>query len=63
MQTALAEAGHAGASRVFLEVRQSNTDARAFYATLGFLEVGRRRGYYRDPAEDALVLSRSVSAP
>jgi ribosomal-protein-alanine acetyltransferase len=60
MVTALSEAGQAGARRVFLEVRESNQGARAFYASLGFVETGRRRAYYRDPAEDALVLSRPV---
>jgi ribosomal-protein-alanine acetyltransferase len=60
MITALTEAGQAGARQVFLEVRESNQGARAFYAALGFSESGRRRAYYRDPAEDALVLSRSV---
>ena len=36
MRAALDEAGQAGASRVFLEVRESNAGARAFYAALGF---------------------------
>jgi ribosomal-protein-alanine N-acetyltransferase len=41
---------------VFLEVRESNAAARALYARFGFREGGRRRGYYRKPVEDALVL-------
>lgn len=61
MVTALLEAGQAGAARVFLEVRESNRGARAFYAALGFVETGRRRAYYHDPVEDALVLSRPVA--
>ncbi len=48
-----------GAKRVFLEVRESNTGARAFYERLGFREAGRRRKYYRDPEEDGLLLTRS----
>jgi ribosomal-protein-alanine acetyltransferase len=63
MDAALSEAGQAGARQVFLEVRESNRGARAFYAALGFFESGRRRAYYRDPAEDALVLSRPVPSP
>jgi ribosomal-protein-alanine N-acetyltransferase len=63
MDVALSEAGQAGARQVFLEVRESNRGARAFYAALGFLESGLRRAYYRDPAEDALVLSRPVPSP
>lgn len=62
MAKALAEAGHAGARRVFLEVRDSNQSARVFYAALGFIQSGRRRAYYREPVEDALVLSRSLPA-
>lgn len=46
----------AGAERVWLEVRASNGVALAFYGRLGFRETGRRRGYYRDPEEDALLL-------
>jgi ribosomal-protein-alanine N-acetyltransferase len=43
-------------SSLYLEVRDSNTAARALYASRGFNEVGRRRAYYRRPVEDALVL-------
>jgi [ribosomal protein S18]-alanine N-acetyltransferase len=60
MGAALAEAISRGAGRAFLEVRESNAGARAFYSRLGFAEQGRRRNYYRDPAEDALLLSRST---
>jgi ribosomal-protein-alanine N-acetyltransferase len=49
-----------GAGRVFLEVRESNVAARAFYESMSFAQTGRRRAYYRDPAEDALVLSRKL---
>ena len=37
---------------VWLEVRDDNAPARALYADLGFIETGRRGGYYRDPAGD-----------
>ena len=49
-----------GVSLVFLEVRESNEGARAFYDGLGFREVGHCPGYYRQPREDALVLARSL---
>ena len=39
-----------------LEVRASNTGAIALYEKLGFQEVGRRKNYYRNPREDALIL-------
>lgn len=52
-----------GAQRIFLEVRPSNTAARALYAGAGFSEVAVRRDYY--PAgtgrEDAVVLGLSLS--
>jgi ribosomal-protein-alanine N-acetyltransferase len=41
---------------VFLEVRESNRNAVSFYRSMGFREVGRRDGYYREPKEAALVL-------
>ncbi len=41
-----------------LEVRLSNAAAIALYTKLGFLEVGRRPGYYHNPREDALILRK-----
>jgi ribosomal-protein-alanine N-acetyltransferase len=46
-----------GATQASLEVRISNTAARSLYESLGFHEVAIRRGYYRDPVEDALVMT------
>ena len=63
LDAALAEAGARGCAAVYLEVRESNAPARALYASRGFEEVGRRRGYYRRPTEDALVLRRAMSVP
>ena len=40
---------------VWLEVRESNQDARRLYQKHGFHETGRRRGYYREPVEDAVL--------
>jgi len=45
-----------GGTSVFLEVRESNRAARSLYEKWAFIEVGRRKMYYQDPAEDALVL-------
>jgi len=45
-----------GGKSVFLEVRESNRAARSLYEKWAFLEVGRRKMYYQDPTEDALVL-------
>ena len=45
-----------GGRQVFLEVRESNRSARALYEKWAFIEAGRRKSYYSDPTEDALVL-------
>jgi len=52
------EGRRAGASRATLEVRRSNEIAQRLYARFGFTVAGVRRGYYRQPDEDALVLWR-----
>ena len=44
-------------SVVRLEVRESNAAARALYLKAGFREESRRKGYYRGPVEDAVVMS------
>lgn len=57
-----AVAAHAragGADRLLLEVREDNVGALAFYAARGFVEVDRRRRYYRDGAT-AVVLRRGL---
>jgi tRNA threonylcarbamoyladenosine biosynthesis protein TsaB len=46
----------AGVKRIFLEVRESNRRARAFYEALEFTESGRRPRYYADPVEDAILM-------
>jgi ribosomal-protein-alanine acetyltransferase len=50
----------AGGENVFLEVRESNLAARGLYEKLGFVETGRRRVYYREPEEDAILYLRSL---
>jgi len=46
-----------GTKRLFLEVRKSNQAALGLYYSSGFALVSERREYYRDPPEDAYVLS------
>lgn len=41
-----------------LEVRPSNEAAVLLYQSVGFREVGRRKGFYQDPEEDALLMTR-----
>ena len=43
---------------LLLEVRESNLAARGLYERHGLREVGCRRAYYRDPAEDAILYAR-----
>jgi ribosomal-protein-alanine N-acetyltransferase len=48
-------------SRIFLEVRQSNQSARAFYRKAGFEETGLRKDYYSNPPENAIVCGLRLS--
>jgi [ribosomal protein S18]-alanine N-acetyltransferase len=57
----LMRAKSTGATSVLLEVRESNLAARRLYEKLGFSQQGRRRSYYQDPVEDALLLSFSIT--
>lgn len=50
----------AGSRMVLLEVRPSNVEALTLYESLGFKVIGRRRGYYYDTGEDALVMEAAV---
>ncbi len=53
----------AGASKIILEVAESAAPAMALYARRGYVEIGRRRGYYAGPpVEDALVLAQPLIA-
>ena len=47
-----------GSRCLTLEVRASNGPAIALYEKLGFAEIGRRKNYYRNPREDALILRK-----
>jgi ribosomal-protein-alanine N-acetyltransferase len=46
-----------GAGEVTLEVRVSNVRAQSLYRKYGFVQVGRRKGYYHDNHEDALIMT------
>ena len=45
-----------GYTKGFLEVRESNTPARTFYQNAGYLPTGRRKHYYQNPVEDAILM-------
>jgi [ribosomal protein S18]-alanine N-acetyltransferase len=53
-------AAGAGASRVFLEVRDGNEAAQRLYRSMGFEFRGIRKGYYTDTGEDAVIFDREV---
>ncbi len=50
------ELAHGG--QHFLEVRESNHIAQKLYLSLGFENVSKRKGYYRNPVETAIVMQR-----
>ena len=60
LHEALRRGARVGAKWAVLEVRASNDAALGAYSALGFEVVGRRRGYYSAPLEDALVMGRSL---
>jgi ribosomal-protein-alanine N-acetyltransferase len=49
-----------GVRQVFLEVRESNRRARDLYRRFGFAETQRRKNFYKDPVEDALLMSLKI---
>lgn len=50
-----------GAEQVFLEVRSQNIPALQLYAKLHWQETGRRKNYYKEPADDAVILVRRLN--
>jgi [ribosomal protein S18]-alanine N-acetyltransferase len=57
----LEHAKRADNDSIFLEVRDSNTAARALYQSAGFQQTGRRKSYYMNPSEDAILYRRDLS--
>lgn len=58
----LEDAQRRGTDLVFLEVRPTNTEALGLYESFGFRVIGRRKGYYFDTGEDALVMEARLTA-
>ncbi len=61
LEVAMDELRRAGVGVAHLEVRAGNTKAIHFYVALGFVEQGRRAGYYRGPVEDAVLMNRGLN--
>jgi [ribosomal protein S18]-alanine N-acetyltransferase len=58
---ALQSAKDEGAISSFLEVRESNTVALELYRKFGYVEDGRREGYYKDNGETAILMSAPLN--
>ena len=50
----------AGVEAAFLEVREGNLEARRLYENAGFRETQRRKSFYRNPVEDAILMRRGL---
>lgn len=50
-----------GLESVFLEVREKNVPARNLYKSYGFIEVGVRKDYYKDPPDNAIIMMKTDS--
>lgn len=48
-----------GLESLFLEVRSQNTAAIKLYSAYGFEKIGVRRGYYKNPADDAIIMLKA----
>lgn len=55
LKALFAAARETNSETVFLEVRESNTPARRLYESAGFQQQGRRKSYYSNPIEDAIL--------
>lgn len=60
LQFLIAAACNRNIKQILLEVRESNAAARALYERLGFQEKGRRKAYYSQPPEDAILLALTL---
>lgn len=63
LDAALSEGRVRGVELAFLEVRPTNVEALSLYESLGFRVIGRRKGYYFDTGEDALVMEADWRMP
>lgn len=57
----LEDARRRGFTLAVLEVRPTNEEALGLYARLGFRVIGRRKGYYYDTGEDALIMEADLT--
>jgi ribosomal-protein-alanine N-acetyltransferase len=62
LDAVIEEGRRRGATVSVLEVRMSNVPALRLYSSRGYTEVARRKNYYTDPAEDAIVMKRFLGS-
>ena len=60
MEDIITDSLERGCEFISLEVRESNDPAQALYRSFGFRQEGLRKGFYRDPQEDGLVLVKKL---
>ena len=60
LEALLVAATKTSCAAVFLEVRESNVPARTLYEKTGFQQTGRRKSYYTNPSEDAILYRLSL---
>ena len=58
LQRLLEDLARMGSHSLTLEVRKSNAPAISLYEKLGFVQIGCRPRYYRNPKEDALIMRK-----
>lgn len=61
LESALAELKGGGVTHVYLEVRESNSGAISLYLGHGFSKTGKRKSYYHDPEEAAVLLEKKLT--
>ena len=49
-----------GCARITLELRKSNSVARALYESCGFISVGERPNFYSNPSENAILMNKEL---
>ena len=60
VEKAVSVAENKGCRFVSLEVRKSNRPAISLYEKCGFIPMGERKGFYSDPVEDALIMTKEL---
>ena len=60
MDKMISDSAENGVSVIFLEVRENNAPAIGLYKKYGFTEVGKRKNYYKNPIENAVIMRKLI---